>query len=77
MTIKQNGSTLIPASHKHHLCNVTEESLEIIEVRTGKYVGTKIRLCGLLMYIDVENSQQILIFYLNTFLRLSFANQKS
>lgn len=37
LTLHENESTYIPATHKHQLSNPTGENLEIIEVQTGDY----------------------------------------
>lgn len=38
-TLTENQSTYIPQGALHRLANLTEESLEIIEVQSGSYVG--------------------------------------
>jgi mannose-1-phosphate guanylyltransferase/mannose-6-phosphate isomerase len=39
LTLKENESTYIPMGTKHRLSNPSEESLEIIEVQSGDYLG--------------------------------------
>jgi len=39
LILKLNESTFIPAEHKHRLENIGEESLVMIEVQTGSYLG--------------------------------------
>jgi mannose-1-phosphate guanylyltransferase/mannose-6-phosphate isomerase len=39
LTLKENESTYIPMGTKHRLSNPNEESLEIIEVQSGDYLG--------------------------------------
>jgi len=38
-TLMQNQSTFIPAKSKHRLVNRTEQTIEIIEVQSGSYLG--------------------------------------
>ena len=38
-TLQENQSTYIPPGTVHRLANVHDESLEIIEVQTGTYLG--------------------------------------
>ena len=38
-TLKENQSTYIPPGTVHRLANVHDESLEIIEVQPGTYLG--------------------------------------
>ncbi len=37
--LKENESTYIPQGEKHRLSNPGQESLEIIEVQSGSYLG--------------------------------------
>ncbi len=39
ITLKENESTYIPLGHKHRLSNPGKDTLEIIEVQTGNYLG--------------------------------------
>ena len=38
-TLQANESTFIPAKTKHRLANRSDQSLELIEVQVGDYVG--------------------------------------
>lgn len=39
LTIHENESTYIPAGHRHRLSNLTTDSLVMIEVQSGQYLG--------------------------------------
>jgi len=39
LTLKENQSTYIPQGQKHRLANLGDETLEIIEVQSGSYLG--------------------------------------
>ena len=52
--INKNESVYIHAGQKHRLSNNTEESLIVIEVQTGSYLGED----DIVRYADVYNRSQ-------------------